>query len=151
MYLYITFLLWKILYSPLRASFQLSLPSQNSPPKGMSYHISPLSWKAVKGPLFLGRCVLACGSESSASAPVPVLLPGAWLAICRLSAAAAAAWGAEMGWEGPGAPCFTVFVASMVLSAPWGIILLAGVDTEGKSKVKWDSGSEEKHTQKLKG
>ena len=41
-----------------------------------------------------------------------------------------------LGWEGPGAPCFTVFVASMVLSAPWGIILLAGVDTEGKSKVK---------------
>lgn len=56
--------------------------------------------------------------HSSPSASAQGILPGAWLAICRLRAAAAAAWGAEMGWEGPGAPCFTVLVASIVLSAP---------------------------------
>lgn len=48
-----------------------------------------------------------------------------------------------MAWEGPGAPCFTVFVANTVLSAPWGIILLADVDTEvpitaGGPEIRWD-------------
>ena len=75
------------------------------------------------------------------------LSPGAWLAICRLSAAAAAAWGAGMVWEGPGAPCFTVLVASIVLSAPWERILLADVDTEGNRKSQWENGSEKRKTQ----
>lgn len=45
-------------------------------------------------------------------------------------AAAAAAWEAATVWEGPGAPCLTVLVASIVLSAPGGITLLADVETE---------------------
>lgn len=48
-----------------------------------------------------------------------------------------------MGWEGPGAPCFTVFVANIVLSAPWGMVLLVDVDTEvpitpGGPGSRWD-------------
>lgn len=50
--------------------------------------------------------------------------------MCRLRAAAAAAWGAATVWEGPGAPCFTVLVASIVLSAPGGRTLVAVVETE---------------------
>lgn len=67
-----------------------------------------------------------------------VVLPGAWLAMCRLRAAAAAAWGAATVWEGPGALCFTVLVASIVLSAPGGRTLVAVVETKGKKlSEKW--------------
>lgn len=57
------------------------------------------------------------------------------MAICRLRAAAAAAWGAEMVTEGLGAPCFTVLVASIVLSAPCGTILLVDVDIKPPTRL----------------
>lgn len=59
-----------------------------------------------------------------------ILLPGDWLAICLRRAAAAAACGAGTVTVGAGAPCFTVFVASIVLSAPCGMILFEDVGTE---------------------
>ena len=63
-----------------------------------------------------------------------ILLPGDWLAICLRRAAAAAACGAGTVTMGAGAPCFTVFVASIVLSAPWGMILFEEVGTKNKQK-----------------
>lgn len=63
-----------------------------------------------------------------------ILLPGDWVAICLRRAAAAAAWGAGTVTVGAGAPCFTVFVASIVLSAPCGMILFEDVGTKQETK-----------------
>lgn len=112
--------------------------SELCPKSRQGCHISLLFWRAVKSQVFPGTCDPGLWRRqlliSLCTGVGLQFLPGTWLAICRLRAAAAAAWGAEMGWEGPGAPCFTVFVANIVLSAPWGMILLADVDTEGKKK-----------------
>lgn len=63
-------------------------------------------------------------------------VPGFWFSICLLSAAAAAACGAGTVTVGVGAPCFTVFVASIVLSAPGGMILVEDMGTKKKTKQK---------------
>lgn len=56
------------------------------------------------------------------------------MAICLRRAAAAAACGAGTVTVGAGAPCFTVFVASIVLSAPCGMILFEDVGTKQQTK-----------------
>jgi len=61
------------------------------------------------------------------------------VAICLRRAAAAAAWGAGTVTVGAGAPCFTVFVASIVLSAPCGMILFEDVGTKQETKKYYSS------------
>lgn len=84
-------------------------------------------------------------AEGKTAAGHMLALPVFWLAICLRRAAVAAACWAEMVTgtvlSFGGAPCFTVFVARAVLSAPLRLILLVGtktsIETDMTLKKAW--------------